>query len=528
MINRLKRKYGLVTPLLFAATYVFVLALIWQNRSRPMWYDEVWRPYLIDNGLRIPYFDNQGLAPIAFGVYWFTKGAVLFADNNFTQRLIVYLALLALPVAVYKFCRLFLDKRTAQAMIPLSVLCGYILEFSTQDKPYVIDVVCMLGLFIAYQRFKDGKFRLWQFIAVSILATLFSMASAFALACVGLFMLYELKRNYSIKRRDQLIAWAGVTGLAAAAQYWFFLKPQMTPKVYNYYKLLYPHGGLLGVIGGTIGNLLSIFGFYYWVPLSPGTEGNTAFWTRQELLFYHPVLGLQTAMSLVYLGLFGYGMVMLYRCRRFTVFYGLVVIFALEWVAAMLRQWPFGNSRTNIFSLFLVTIIICYGGVSLVAGAVRKHQLAVLAFALGMVLTLFPYGTVAHGLEGKPTFVDNFMDGYQGVESGGEASAKFVSSRSKRSDSVLVEFVVRQYPFRYYYEYSDYTKPYKATRSQNVYYGKPNGFSEALLNRPAETIWLVDATNDSEQKTLAYLEKKGYMPSLSLSSGDITVEKLTR
>jgi hypothetical protein len=89
-----------------------------------------------------------------------------------------------------------------------------------------------------------------------------------------------------------------------------------------------------------------------------------------------------------------------------------------------------------------------------------------------------------------------------------------VARQSKPNDKVFIAGQVYQYPFRYYYELSDYTKLYRAAASKQVYYGSSDrGPIDAkyfnTLRDDTKTVWYMTAVV-SDEENLPLFSAKGY------------------
>jgi len=526
MLKRSRQNYGTPTLLLFAAVTLFNIAVIIHSLWRPLWYDEAWRPDFVHRNMDIPLADRESYAPISLGMFMLTKATFLLGDSNFTVRLITYVALLALPFMVYAFCRMFLDKRTAYVMVPVSVLLGYVLEFSTQAKPYLMDIVATLGILIIYRCYLAGKLRLRHFILASSFYLILSFGAFFVLPCLGIHLLWRARKGDRAKYRSFAV-WAATLAPLGLGYFYFFLKPQLTGRLFSYYKALYPHGSIFNILHNTFSNLLTYFGIDLGKPLSsPGLETSPALWTVNQFHVHNrPVLGFSTFMGLLYLGAFVYGVLRLYRSKKYFLIGLLGGVLGLEWIAALLRQWAFGNARTNLFSTILVTIIICYGLVQAGIKGLRKYRLATATCFITLLILVFPYQTVRAAVSGLSTFANN-----QGVNYGLASATAAVAQQSKTTDYVLVGFYAGAYDFHYFYIYADYITQYRPTAAQHIVYAyrvkQPVVWAPIDQHHP-QRVWLLDEVGVIDDEKVA-IPKHGYKVSKSQTFGDIAVLTLDR
>jgi hypothetical protein len=487
---------------------VLQLALIMHSLDRPLWFDEAWRADFIDRNFHIPISQRAGYAVISLGSYLVTKFFVLFSDDNFTQRLLVYISTVALPFAVYYFCKMFFDKRTAQIMVPITVLAGYILEFSTQNKPYLLDIIVMLLLFMAQHQYSKGKLKLTSFILVSVMAILFSFTAIIVVGFLGIYMATSLwlkRRKLKGREIKDFALWAIIVGLVTIIYYVLFLKPQTTPQLYSYYggfnSSLYPTGGIIHIFYLTLVNVLEMFGIIIGSKvLDGGTEPNHVLWTNiQTVVNNKPVMGLSLILSLFYIGLFIYGMYWLKREKKNLIFYSVIGIYGLEWITGLMKEWPFGNSRTNLFSLFLITLVLVCGGIKLAELVLRgRYRLLVPSLIIVILVLVLPYRTVAAGLYGdKSTFI---VDG-QGMYSYTQQVTMFIAAKSKTSDHVYISGAVGPFGFDYFYNHYSPGRKYAKTEAKNIHNvnystSKLQAIQSNLnkyLKNGYKTVWLADA-----------------------------------
>lgn len=480
-----KYKSDKTTFLIFAFAYAFLILLIYHSASRPMWFDEAWRAYYIDHNFNKELLNNSGAAPISAGVYAVTKAAVFFVNNNFTQRIVSYLALLILPWIVYKFCRINFGKLVAQVSIPVTLLSGSILEYSTQNKPYILDVVCVLGILFAYKLYADKKTSLAVLTIVSVVASLFSFGAFFALPCVGLFLLIRYIKNRDRARLKDLLIWSAAVGSVILLHAWLFLGPQIHNDLSKYWQGLFLTGSPKMIIKSIVSNCLSFFGLAI-DPLFVNTQGLNSriiFWSYPEIAFG---LNLSVLMGSGYLILFLYGMYDLVKRKKLLVPVTIVVILGLQLVTAYLSKWPFGNARTNIFLTTLILLVTCYAAVKLAQSMVTHKEWGAIFIMLTLLLLAFPLNSIVkNGIFGR--YSPGFGEGVQ-------ASAVMVAKGSKPEDQILLYHYMTNYRFKYYYQDSSYATKYK-NRSQNILVDSrqnplPHSV-EFFKNNKHKTIWVV-------------------------------------
>lgn len=533
MMRKLRRRYGTITLVLFGLVGILQVAIIAHSLDRPMWLDEAWRPTFIARNFDIPIADRDTYAPISFGMYAITKFLTLFADNNFIQRLVTYVAFLVLPFVVYKFATVFLDRTTARVLIPVSVLSGYVLEFSTQNKPYIMDIVVTLLLMLAYHYYVHKQLQSRYFIAASMAGVLFSFAAFFALACFGLHALYALYKEPTKKRARNLLAWLVPVTAVSLAHLVLFIRPQLNPSLHGYYDALYPSGRAFEVLGSTFENLLTMFGIFIGKPLiSPGSETYPAFWNTPQLeLAGKPVLGLAELLAWAYLAVFIYGLYRLLKQKKRVIPAMLGGMLAVQWVAALFERWPFGHARTNLFTTFLVTVIICYGAIELWRYLTQYRHLKLVTATVFVVITIlvFPYKVVGAAVSGPSTGPTTFATN-AGIRYGVEPGARIIAAQSQPSDIVAVDYYVGPFGFEYFYGISDYVKPYSATKAQRVLYmyQKRQQFpTSQILQAKPNAVWLV-LSSEIDHGVVAKLREHNYYLTYKHTEGDVLVIRLAR
>lgn len=526
-----RRRHGNAAFWLLVAATIFQLAFIAHSISRPMWFDESWRADFVNRNLDIPLVDRSTYAPISAGLFVFTKATTAFVDNNFTHRLSTYIAALAVPFVVYWFCRVFFDRRMALVMIPVTVLAGYNLEFATQNKPYMLDVVCTLLLLLAYHYYVHKKLRLRYFILGCVGALLFSFAAFFVVTVIGLLMVHRWYKNPNKTDVRSLIIWAGSVGAAALAHLWF-IWPQLNEGLDTYWGDLYLQGGLGNILIDTGRNLLSIFGLTIGEPLlSRGLEDFSVLWTNLEFpASSWTVLGLPEFLAIVWLSLFVYGVYALWHAKKHYIPVVLMLLWGLQWVTSITGHWPFGNARTNLFSNFLVLLIVVYGSVEAWRHTARQYAVVSAALLLTIVLLAFPYRTLAIAFFSTK---DTAFVGDNGINSGLQWAAVTVAQQSQADDEIIVSHSAGPFGFEYYYNFSDYTADYRATQAKKVTYGyqKNNRLPlHATLDRKPDVVWLIgpDMDKDVVAEYFGPFEAVGYRMTNLGKQPDVSVIKLTK
>lgn len=519
MLKKLKQKYGWLTIIIFSLTYLFIFLVLIISFRNPLWSDEEWRADLISNNFSIPLKYRQYLAPISYGIYIFTKLSTFIYNNNFTIRLSTYIAFLCLPVLTYIFCRIYFNKVIAKFLVPLSVLSNYILEFSFQAKPYILDIDYVLVMFIIYNKLKKGKISFWLFLAITILFSSMTFASFFLLPCLFILMATDAYRSKN-KKTDfiRLAMWSVFNFLSIILQYLYFLKPQITAKERLSFPGLLFSGNAVNILGQTIKNILQ---FFWITPRGPvnGAEFFPIFWTSIQLTFQgRTPIGVGDVIGIIYIIFFIYGLLVLYRHRGYVVLVVLFGMLGLEWIAALVGVWPFGDSRTNLFTTYLITLIGIYGAIKLIPICFKRFRLITVSVVIAVLVLTFPYMSYFNVLKNKPEgfgFYSKVSDEY---------AARFVAIKSTASDIVMVNSPDDTFGFQYYYSYSSYTDTY-INRSRKVYYQYDNSYrlpvSDLFLKNNQHNIWVIDPSINTQRQLISY----GYKTSDNLFLDGINVKK---
>jgi hypothetical protein len=531
VLEKLKQRYGLLTIGLFAVAYIFLVIEIIQSASRPMWFDEAWRPDFIDRNFSIPIGERQSYAPISLGLYLVTKLAVICIDDNFTQRITTYLALLVLPIVTFWFCRVYLNTPVAKAMILISVSCGYIIEFSTQDKPYIVDIVCTLSLILAFHFYLRGNLRLRYFLVAAVILLLLSFTVFFTLVCISIWWTYIVCRQRLSKKWYHLAIWLCTIATLGASYLYLFIKPQLTSNLYTYWQELYLHGTIATILSNTAYDLLTMFGLYIGNHyLSPGLEPNSVLWNTPQFGYTHQILGISNYYGVLYLVLFVYGCIVLWRDRKIVILWLIAGFYSLEWITSLARQWAFGNARTNLFSTYLITIVVVYGLINLIKMLIRRKNLVAISLLAASIVIILPYYQIITIIGGGNTYGGGtFGADSDGYASGVQQAAVYVAAHSQRPDVVLVSGYIGPFGFQYYYDHSDYTAHFRSTESNNVLYSLTNNMSlpvvDTSTNNSTTIVWAVDIDSVVSSRILT-LQKDGFKIISHSNFRDVSVVKL--
>jgi uncharacterized membrane protein len=520
-IRKLKT-YDKTAAVLLLLSIFYTTIVIIKNFGDPLWYDEAWRADLI----RIGSFNSPySHAPVSLGYFLIIRFFDIFSETNFSQRLLNYLALLALPFVVYWFCRLYFDRTFARIMIVLTFLSTYVIENSVVAKPYLLDVVLTLVFIIAYRKFVEGKLKPALFILISLIFCLTSFAALFFLPAVLVLLIFRYKRS---KNRDAkpIIIWAASWISLSIIQIELFIRPQIRHLLGIHWSGLFLSGNPWTILVDILGNLASIFGLIFGInPNIAVLEDYTIFWDFPQIkIFGLPVLGTSTVIGVIFLAVFIYGCYSVFKKSKPELLAIILLVYLFEVFAALLQKWPFGDARSNIFSLFPLYIIFFYGLYNLVREGTKSNRIIKILTAsllLVSIVLLFPFDPMKNLISNQSN--------YSQPEIGVQSNAIYIAKYSKPEDTVLVDNLIGPLGFQYYYQFSDYTNQYRSNEARNVIYGlKPKSYVilPNLKKTHPKTIWIV--TDNSYpgyivSRDIVKLQAYGYrLTSKYENEGDLT------
>lgn len=195
--------------------------------NRSLWYDEAMLVYsILDQPYSalmsaLPY--NQA-APIGYMV---TQKLLvtLFGDSEYSLRLITLLAGIAIVFLFYSLVKSFFKKRYQVWALTLFVFCQPAIYYSSEVKPYGIDLFFTLllsVLFIQVNKKKSGWVNLLIAGAVSIY---FSFPAIFILAGGGICLFVKWIKNKDWKNLKKIISIGIFWVILFAINFYFFIKP---------------------------------------------------------------------------------------------------------------------------------------------------------------------------------------------------------------------------------------------------------------------------------------------------------------
>jgi 4-amino-4-deoxy-L-arabinose transferase-like glycosyltransferase len=169
--------------------------------------------------------DYDQTAPLLF--LWFGKAAsVVGGVNEYTLRLLPFIAGASLPLLVYVVGRRVLDARLGMLGAALTALSPLVLQYVRQVKPYTVDGAVALGIVWLTLNWADrphqgGATRRGALAAV--LSVWLSTTAVFVLASAAVVLWYALPR--SGPSRARLIGLATACAASTAAAYLWIYHP---------------------------------------------------------------------------------------------------------------------------------------------------------------------------------------------------------------------------------------------------------------------------------------------------------------
>jgi hypothetical protein len=390
-------------------------------------------------------------------------------------------------------------------MVVVTAISSYVLMYSTQNKPYVLDIVCVLVLVLVFQRYRENRLSFRYFCLITLLLMLTSFASYFIPPILGLLMLMDYYKTRKRIDLNRLLIWTAILLLTTLAYYFLFLRQQILANGsldIFWDKFLYM-GSMSSFLKNDLINIKILFGFN--PNVSSGFLNNiSAWWLNQSIHLKYSVVGIEKILAYLYLILFLLGNWYLFKARKHTFLIVLYGMLFLEFIAALFRLWPFGGARTNLFSIYLISIVPYFAISTLLQKlkGVYLQAFLLLIFIVGLIT--FPYSYVYSALLEKPSFVSNITTDNMGMAD--EKFAEIIAKSSKQNDLVLIDFYSDPLGFQYYYKFSDYTREYP-DRTKDVNYSSnkfkqlyiPNYLYEPGAKLPKD-IWVIMGPPTSNEK----------------------------
>jgi hypothetical protein len=351
----------LASTLLLAEAGV-LLQFLWQQVSRPLWYDEQWRAWHFSLvGADFSSQLREANAPMAAGWVALEKLATgLLGNTEVPLRLPGVLAFLALGPVTFALARRFLGPVASTLVAAAAVANSGMLTYGLQLKPFTLEALgaelALLLWFAADEPEANLGERLVCYAGIG-LCTVFGTATTFVVGPLLLIDLVRFVRGSGLARLippvlagaitlAHLVGFVMAQTLQSDSSYWdaYFMPSGSFADKLDF--VLRGLGSYVpGVVVGGHPELTHRFAF-----------GPTASSMFVPFLVVALVLGVLTAL----------------RSRPGRVLLS-IVLFALlgQLVAASLRLWPFGFARTNLY-LVPFAYLLAGIGVARTVAAVRR------------------------------------------------------------------------------------------------------------------------------------------------------------
>jgi hypothetical protein len=343
-----------------------LLHFLWQQVSRPLWYDEQWRAWHFSLvGADFSSQLREANAPLAAGWVALEKLSTgLLGNTEVPLRLPGVLAFLALGPVTYALARRFLGPVASTLVAAATVANSGMLTYGLQLKPFTLEALgaelALLLWFAADEPESSLGERLVCYAGIG-LCTVFGTATAFVVGPLVLIDLVRSARGSGLVRLVPPVL-AGAITLAHLVGFVMAQTLQSNSSYWNGYFLP----------GGSFGDKLDFVlrGLGSYVPgivvgeVSVGHPevtsrfafGPTAASMFVPFLVVALVLGVLTAL----------------RSRPGRVLLSIVLLaLAGQLVAASMRLWPFGFARTNLY-LVPFAYLLAGIGVARTVAAVRR------------------------------------------------------------------------------------------------------------------------------------------------------------
>ena len=335
--------------------------------TRPFYYDEASRAYEIARGGAFLSHLGTAAAPLALG--WVgieTAARLVLGDTEAGLRAPMFAALPLLGLATYLLGRRWLGPVVSFCAAALLLANGWIVNYALQLKSYSYEglfAVAAVGVYLLAQR---GTWRQAQLVGLYAALGLTCVFSLPNLLVVVPLLALDLVRT--IRGRDQgawRVAGAALAGVIALVHYVAFVSPQAGVAGTGFFTANYaPHA-----IGPFLRFAAAGFGSY--VPsMVIGIAGGA---TNAAPSYPPPPAadGVLIAMTVILLAAGVVAAVRDAAGRALVTAAGGAVL--LELAASVVRRWPFGLLRVNIFVLPLLYILCGIGAVWLTRALIGRR-----------------------------------------------------------------------------------------------------------------------------------------------------------
>lgn len=399
-----QRAVDIAVPAALAGAVVAVLAVLHTVLTRPLWYDEIWRPHFL-SAPPADYWSQLASANTPSALGWAVL-VRLVGDvagwHAVALRVPELVALVALPVVAYAFIRRFAGVAAAGLAAASLGLSGVVVDLGTQLKPYSVEALASLvivWLWIKAPNTAPWHRRLAWRTAAGLVA-LFSVPAA--LLVIPLAAVDVASAGYGYRYGSWRVGWrhrlwaAGTAAPAVAIcglHTWLFIGHQSSQRASQFWDTQFLAGrGPLGGLRFVAGELVRIFGGaptgvdrYDPNLVHPATDSTfAAAWLLAPAAAVAFVVGAAalTRGTTLSRTVWGIGGAHRPSDRPATADDGGYVVaavlgaLALALVASAGRYWPFGANRTNLFLVPLLVTVVATGADRLGRRALRADPLA--------------------------------------------------------------------------------------------------------------------------------------------------------
>jgi hypothetical protein len=365
------RRQRLAPPVLavvvLLAEAVVLLNYLWQQVSRPFWYDEQWRAWHFS--LVGPDFSAQlrdANAPLAAGWVALEKLFIgLLGNTEVPLRLPGVLAFIALGPVTYLLSRRFLGVGASFLIAAATLANSGMLTYGLQLKPFTLEALgaelAVLLWFEAQESDARMGERLICYAGIGLCAV-FGTAAAFV---VGPLLLVDLVRYARGGSLSRLVPSFLAGGITLAHLLGFVLVQTRQSQESPFWNDYFTPGG---AFGDKVGFVLHGLGSY--VPgmlLGEVSAGHPEI--TDALAFGPTATGMLVPFLVAGLAL---GVIAALRSQAGRVLLTVILLaLVAQLVAASMRLWPFGFARTNLYLVPFGYLLVGIGVARTVA-AVRR------------------------------------------------------------------------------------------------------------------------------------------------------------
>ena len=329
--------------------------------TRPFYYDEASRAYEIALGRGFLANLHIAAAPLAFG--WFaieTASRVLLGDTEAGLRAPMFLALPVLGAATYWLARRWLGIWPSFIVAGLLLVNGWIVNYALQLKSYSYEglvAVATVALYLVIQRTTGRPLQLILWYVALGFTCVFSLPNVFV---VGPLLVLDLIGVVRDRHQAALrVSGAALAAAIALVHYAAFVSPQSGVAGTQFFTVNFaPHQ--LGAFGRFVAA-----GFASYVPsMVVGIEGGAA----NAAPVYPLPASARDLLAVVIVLLLAAGVAAAVRNAA-----GRALVTAIggallcELFGSVVKLWPFGLLRVNIFVLPLLYVLAGLGAVSVAA-----------------------------------------------------------------------------------------------------------------------------------------------------------------